>query len=111
MNKTTPPPRMPAAHIALYGKPESHTEQEFIQLFRRLSEANKNRCIDYLKALASDDQATIDAMKREMEIEQAYLQRTNTRDQLAADLLAGRTPEGLQEAIRAGLENSAGGDA
>lgn len=109
-------PTLPAAHLALYGDhtaPQPPTEQEFIALFRQLSGANKDRCINYLNALATGDQSTVDAMRREIEIEQAYLQRTDTREQLAADLLEGRTPESLQETITALLheQDSAGGAA
>lgn len=109
MNKANHTPALPAAHIALYGKPGHTEEDQFIELFRQLSEANKRRSIQFLQALAEDDQAIVNAIKREIEIEQAYLQHDRTREQLAEDLDKGRTPSGLQDIVRAGLAKVAGG--
>lgn len=109
MNKQPLTPRIPAAQMALYGDPQRRKEHQFITTFRQLSEANKDRAIKFLEALATDDHNTVNAIKREIEIEQAYLERDMTRDQLADDLASGRTPTGLQDTVRAGLTNSAGG--
>lgn len=102
-------PTLPAAHIALYGQPEHDTTQEFKDLFSQLKGADKDRCIKFLKALAEGDDSTTAEMRREIEIEQAYLQQTETREQLASDILAGRTPESLQATITDLL--NAGGEA
>lgn len=72
-----PTPKVPPAYQALYGQPQEDNTQEALRLFRQLSGRNKVRMLTYCKALASDDQATADRMKQEIETELAYLQREN----------------------------------
>lgn len=112
MNSKTPAPRMPAAQMALYGNPKRDTERKFKEAFKQLSPAGLDRAIKFLELLVIGDMAGTEAMKRETETELAYLHHRNTREELEADLLDGRTPKGLQEAIRAKLaeQDSTGGE-
>ncbi|MGB1258150.1 MAG: hypothetical protein ACPG51_19920 [Thiolinea sp.] len=73
MNKQHPAPKIPAAHMAMYGKPADDLNTRITNLFSQLSDSNQDRFLTFVEAMVNGDQATVDRLKQEIETELAYL--------------------------------------